>query len=584
MEKSELKSVVNKEDDLNDTIATYRMLLAASGIGAWEYFVGSNELLCNDIYFSMLGIQASGNDAALKQDLRQAWSDLLHPDDVETASVRFQQFIEKRGSENYDSIFRLRHHDGTWRWIWSQGRFVNAGDKGAVRVIGTHIDVTRQKLSEQRNIEERAMLRTLIDNLPDTIYIKDMQAKKLIANLADVHSIGADSEKDVLGKTDIELFKDNEIAQRGYQDDLSVLKTGIPIINKEEYFTDKDGNTNWLLTSKIPVIDEEKRVVKMIGIGHNITHRKLHDEAVLSLNKELKQQAADLLFLNEQLTLRKEQELEKALALGKFEIASEVLHDIGNALVGFGAHLNKVNRSIEQLSNDPLQGLTTFLSSHSGQLETAIGNQKSSALIGLSNRILSTQQHNKAEISSAIKEIFNIIAHIQEILNIQRQFVRSQEGLHERKPVNMKAVLDDCKSMIYSAISRRGIELNTEIKPGEYLFKGDHTRIMQVLLNILKNASEAIKSDSDEKFISISLQAEDNQLVLIIKDSGVGFDQATGNHLCERGFTTKANGTGLGLYNCRSIVESHQGQFLVSSDGRGKGAVVHLRLPLFLKV
>ncbi|MDP9081324.1 MAG: PAS domain-containing sensor histidine kinase [Bacteroidota bacterium] len=423
------------------------------------------------------------------------------------------------------------------------------------------------------------MLRTLIDNLPDTIYVKDDCGRKVIANIADVRSIGALSEGNVLGKTDLQLFKDEIVAKRGYQDDLIVLQTGQPILNKEECFSENDNRVKWLQTSKIPVCDENGKVIQLLGIGHDITQRKAKDEAIQLLNLELKSQAENLMLLNEQLNVRKEQELEKALAQGKFEIASEVLHDIGNALVGFGSHLTRLTKLSGQDFTTPIQNLSAFLSAQSPKLTDLFGAAKSVALTDLAINLSANQQKYSAEIRSAVRELVHIISHVKEILNIQRQFVRGQEGKHERKPVNLLRLVEDCKAMLGANYERKEIEfvLTTELET--YFFDGDATKIMQVLLNIQKNAIEAIPIHAKEKKICLVLKKTLNWIELELTDSGIGFDLATGEHLFERGFTTKENGTGLGLFNCRSIIESHNGSLTIASDGPQRGTTVLIQLP-----
>lgn len=124
-----------------------------------------------------------------------------------------------------------------------------------------------------------ALLRTLIDNLPDIIYVKDNQGRKIIANRADVISSGAITEQEVLGKTDLELYS-GEIGMRGYLDDMAVLETGEPLLDREEFFYDTQGARQWLLTSKVPVRDANGTITHLIGIGHDITQRKQADESL----------------------------------------------------------------------------------------------------------------------------------------------------------------------------------------------------------------------------------------------------------------------------------------------------------------
>lgn len=581
-----VESTMPQDNDLRRELDKYKTLIGASNTGAWEYFLETDVLWCNDIYFSMLGRNINDFATDDKKKLKPAWADLLHPDDKSKAIGGFAEYLKNPGDGMYESYFRMSHSDGSWVWIWSRGKlFHNKDDNNADIIVGTHVNITAHKRSEEMILQERILLRTLIDNLPDVIYIKDAEARKVIANHADVLSIGAESEAAVIGKTDMELFPDNmEIALRGYADDMNVLKGGNAILSKEEFFLDDDGNKRWLLTSKVPVYDESGKINRLLGIGHDITARKQAEETLNTLNQELSRQseelskqANDLKILNEQLSLQKEQELEKAIAQGKFEIASEVLHDIGNAIVGFGAHLNRISRALEQNKVDTIKNLGAFLKAQQTSLAQVLGADKANALVTIAEGVAKTQTDNRTEIDTSITELLNIITHIQEILNIQRQFVRGHGGVHERKPVNLVNVIDDCKSMLFASFDKHNIRFNIRIKPGSYVIKGDQTKLMQVVLNILKNSQEAMDFDAQEKVITLTMEAFDDLIELKLVDTGQGFDEETGMRLFERGFTTKKSGTGLGLYNCRSIVESHTGSFDIKSNGRGQGSTITIR-------
>jgi signal transduction histidine kinase len=103
---------------------------------------------------------------------------------------------------------------------------------------------------------------------------------------------------------------------------------------------------------------------------------------------------------------------------------------------------------------------------------------------------------------------------------------------------------------------------------------------MQVVLNILKNSIEAIDINAEEKHISIVVKVNNETISVKVQDSGHGFDEETGRKLFIRGFTTKASGTGLGLNNCKTIIESHEGTIEITSDGFGKGALTILEFKI----
>jgi PAS domain S-box-containing protein len=564
--------------DLKDLTKKHKALLVASNTGAWEYSPKQNLLDCNEVYFSMLGRDIKDYYNAKTKSLDNSWVELIHPDDrPDVVSHFYDYLVNPEGM--FECFFRMQHANGSWVWICSRGGALTDETTGKVTsLIGTHIDITRQKKAEEDIQHERILLRTLIDNLPDTIYVKDKEGRKIIANKADVACIGRESEAEVIGKNDRELFP-NEIGERGYQNDMDVL-SGNPMLNKEEFFYDKTGKQRWLSTSKVPVYDKFGKIDRILGIGHDITERKHSDEALRKLNDELNAQSDELKALNEQILQQKEQELEKAIAQGKFEIASEVLHDIGNALVGFGAYLNRINRVSEKTSLDAIKNLNVFLKGQQTLIGNAIGTDKANALVAITEGIGKTQTEHQKEISTSVGELLNIVSHIQEILNIQRQLVRSHGSSHERKPVNIVDLLDSCRSMLLASIEKKGVKLGVSIKPGNHIIKGDHTKLMQVILNVMKNSLEAIDMESEIKHMSISLESTETHLELKVVDNGQGFDAETSKKFFQRGFTTKKSGTGLGLYNCRSIVESHAGTFDITSEGPGLGSATTIKFEI----
>jgi PAS domain S-box-containing protein len=136
---------------------------------------------------------------------------------------------------------------------------------------------------QRRRIEgalarERALLRAVLDSAPDAIYVKDAAARKIITNPADLANMGK-TEAEVLGKLDREIYPP-EVAARFYADDLAVLQSGQPLINREELATMQSGEERWLLTSKLPLRDESGQIIGLVGIGRDITERKRAEQAL----------------------------------------------------------------------------------------------------------------------------------------------------------------------------------------------------------------------------------------------------------------------------------------------------------------
>jgi PAS domain S-box-containing protein len=132
---------------------------------------------------------------------------------------------------------------------------------------------------------ERALLRTLIDWVPDFLYLKDLEGRFLVSNRAHFIVLGAEREEEVIGKTDFDVFP-KEFAERYSSDEKEVLRTGVPMVERAEPIVDKQKRKEWVLTSKSPLRDEHGRITGLIGMGRDITAQKLAEEA-LAIERDL---------------------------------------------------------------------------------------------------------------------------------------------------------------------------------------------------------------------------------------------------------------------------------------------------------
>jgi signal transduction histidine kinase len=271
--------------------------------------------------------------------------------------------------------------------------------------------------------------------------------------------------------------------------------------------------------------------------------------------------------------------IEKSVIQGKFEIASNILHDIGNALVGFGSYIGRIKRSMEQSQVAHMQKLGDFFSSRQDVMTTAFGENKSEALLQMFSGLIKAQNNNDEEIQKSVTEQLNIITHIQEIMNIQRRYNNGHDS-QEKQPLNLRNIINDCLSMLVASVDKRGIKVTINAPEKLPAIMGDRTQLMQVILNILKNSIEAIDIAAAEKSIGIAGIVYPDHFEIKIQDNGHGFDKATGYKLFERGFTTKASGSGIGLSHCRAIVENHDATITISSPGFGKGSQTTIKFKI----
>jgi len=141
------------------------------------------------------------------------------------------------------------------------------------------VGVARKRMEESL-AHERILLQTLINNVPDYIYVKDVQHRFLVANAALARRMGAKSPDDLLGKSDFDFYP-REVAEKYAADEDEVMRSEHGVVNREESTEDKQGNTIWHLTTEVPFRDALGNTLGMVGIGRNINDRKAAQEALV---------------------------------------------------------------------------------------------------------------------------------------------------------------------------------------------------------------------------------------------------------------------------------------------------------------
>jgi PAS domain S-box-containing protein len=141
--------------------------------------------------------------------------------------------------------------------------------------VSTHEDIT--ELHDQRaKSNERISVQALIDRVPDNLWFKDVESRFVLVNEATVRRMGLARPEDVLGKSDLQLCPP-EAAQQYFADEQKVIKSGQPLIDKEEYVIGAGGEKRWILTSKVPLRGEDGELIGLVGFSRDITERRQAD-------------------------------------------------------------------------------------------------------------------------------------------------------------------------------------------------------------------------------------------------------------------------------------------------------------------
>jgi PAS domain S-box-containing protein len=213
------------------------------------------------------------------------FGDFMTPKSAQSANESFIHF--KKIGEVLNAEYEMVRKDGEKIFVSYNGKIGKDEFGNFKQTHCVFSDITEQKIAEEKLKNERILLRTVIDNLPDAIYVKDKFCKKKLANLADLHNLGLQNESDIIDKDDFDFYP-KEIAESFFADDQSLLLTGRAIINREEFYPDKEGKKHWLSTSKVPLKDEDENIIGIVGIGRDITEQKTAEKEITMLAHSLR--------------------------------------------------------------------------------------------------------------------------------------------------------------------------------------------------------------------------------------------------------------------------------------------------------
>ncbi len=271
-----------------------------------------------------------------------------------------------------------------------------------------------------------------------------------------------------------------------------------------------------------------------------------------------------------------------ALQMGKLEMSSGILHDIGNAATAFGTEVANLTGSLNWRELNDLDKLIKLFENKSESLDQVLGAGKGNALKNFLIALKDSLDKKHERYSHISSKLYDTTSHIQDILNIQRQYAKGITKI-DRAPVQFQKIITDALAIQGRNLEKRGIKIIKQIPIDAPKISGDETRLIQVLINILKNSGEAFDKVEDKRNkqldIVLNILPEKNRVVLMIKDNAIGFEKGTGSRFFEKGMTSKDKGSGFGLFNCKQIIDSHQGKIHMESTGIGKGAITTIEIP-----
>ncbi len=417
-------------------------------------------------------------------------------------------------------------------------------------------EVAGRKQTEVKLDYERDLLRSLMEHSSDSIYFKDRESRFICCSKAMCDRFGTTSEG-IIGKTDFDLF-DTSHAREAFEDEQRILQTGLPIHGKVEHEIATDGTDTWALTSKMPLRDKTGNITGTFGISKDITAMKAAEASLEKVHRQL---------------------LEASRQAGMAEVATSVLHNVGNVLNSVTVSTTLVLDALAASKVKNLGRLASLLAEHKDHLPDFFASDpKAREILPYLQCLADTFAREQENLIAEMRLTRKNIEHIKDIVAMQQNYA-SYAGVVEK--VNPVELVEDALRMNDAALARHQVRVIRRFDPHLSEITADKHKILQILVNLVRNAKYACdESDRSDKTITLELNNGGAHVRFAVADNGVGIPAENLNRIFNHGFTTRKNGHGFGLHSGALAAREMGGSLTARSDGPGAGACFTLDLPL----
>ena len=267
------------------------------------------------------------------------------------------------------------------------------------------------------------------------------------------------------------------------------------------------------------------------------------------------------------------------VASGMAEVATGVLHNVGNVLNTVNLSVQSIQDRLEASRLTHLAQAVEILESHEDALaEFLTTDRRGIALPGFLAKVTSFLKSENTELREEVRRLVRNVEHIKEIVSTQQNFAK---GLGVSDDLDPVPIVEEALSLNQDLFNKNSIELVKEFETVPRIL-GDRHKIIQILVNLLNNAKDAMSViDTFRRKITIRIRVTDDDMVGIsISDTGMGIKPDNLASIFHHGFTTKADGHGFGLHMSALSAQEMGGSLNVHSDGYGRGAEFTLCMPL----
>jgi PAS domain S-box-containing protein len=512
---------------------------------------------CNRAFWGLLGF---GSDEFLLGT--KSVLELTHPDDLESTRSALERLW--RGEiAHLDIEKRYLRKDGSAQWVRVTTSLVSDGGSAPECSVEFLRDISRRKEMAAALLQNQTLLAAVIADLPLALVACDVDGRMTQYNRAAVKLFGIPEEEGFCPVprspypiTAEVLQPDGRTPLPRAQRPLARALRGEHVSNAELVIVRPDKVVRTALSSAQCLVGPAGEHLGALAVFEDITERRLSEAELERVHKQL---------------------LVASRQAGMAEVATNVLHNVGNVLNSLNVSASLVTERLRKSKSAGLARVAALLSEHANDLPEFLngtqGKHLPTYLQQLSTQLASEREAAVAELTA----LRSNVEHIKEIVAVQQGYAR-RGGLTDT--LDVRTLVEDALRMNEGAFSRHGVEVVRdfgEVPPIEV----DKHRVLQILVNVIRNAKYACdEASGGDKRVTVRVRAVDRTVQIAVMDTGVGIPRENLERIFNHGFTTRAEGHGFGLHSAALAARELGGSLHGASAGRGLGATFTLTLPL----
>ncbi|PHQ35872.1 PAS domain-containing protein [Rhodopirellula bahusiensis] len=320
----------------------------------------------------------------------------------------------------------------------------------------------------------------------------------------------------------------------------------------------KDGIPYWVDIEVRPIHESDGVVRRFIAIEADATDRVQQEQEKVRLHQEL---------------------LDVSRQAGMAEIATGVLHNVGNILNSVNVSVSVIRNQYSKSALANLEKVSALIAEHENTFPEFVStDQRGKKIPAYVQRVTSALSGERQTIDVELLDLVKNIEHIKEIVAAQQSMARSSELIQE---LDLRGLIEDALAANKASLMNHNIQITLDLDEGEKMITTDKHRFLQIVINLIKNAKDSLVEHkvSDPQIIVRATCDEVSNTISVI-DNGAGIPVENLQQIFQHGYTTKTNGHGFGLHSSANTAGEMGGKLTALSEGLGCGARFELNLPI----